>query len=347
MISAADRLCCRLWIPRGALPLLAALLLLCACGGERIESFGGPTMGSAYSVKYVRGADGPSVDAARAEVEGILAEIDRQMSTYRDDSLVSRFNALDQGCMALPEPMLALLDDGLRLSAQSGGAFDLTIMPLTELWGFGAQTRPERIPSGAQLDEAMRYVGYRHLRREGGKVCKDAPVRISFDSIAAGYAVDRVAERLQRLGVTSYMVEITGELKAAGRKPDGTPWRIAVEAPRDGERVAQTVIALNGYGVSTSGDYRNYFEENGRRYSHTFDARSGRPVAHELAAVTVIDRSAQRADGLSTLLMVLGPKEGYAFALAHDVAALFVARERERFETYVTPEYRRLFGDPS
>ena len=254
---------------------LAALALVLAGCGDTLESFGGPTMGSTYSVKYVRGASAPDVQTAKAAVEAILAEVDRQMSTYRDDSLVSRFNALPaQSCMELPPPMLELLRYGGELSEQSQGAFDMTVEPLMNLWGFGPQARVEKVPSAEQIAAVRRDVGHRHLRIDGQRLCKDAAVQLDFDSIAAGYTVDAVGERLKELGVRSYLAEITGELKAEGRKPDGTPWRIAIEAPREGQRVAQQVLALDGYGVSTSGDYRNYFEENGQRYSHTFDPRT-------------------------------------------------------------------------
>lgn len=131
-------------------------------------------------------------------------------------------------------------------------------------------------------------------------------MELDFNSIAAGHAVDLIAERLGAMGVASFLVEATGELKAVGRKPDGGPWRVALELPREDRQVARQVIAVDGLAVSTSGDYRHYFKDNGRRYSHTFDARLGRPVEHDLAAVTVLDASALQADGYSTLLLILG-----------------------------------------
>jgi len=333
---------CRRWKSTLAFAMLASLLLS-ACD-DRLESFGGATMGSTYTVKYVRGADGPSPRQLQREVETLFADIDRQMSTYRDDSLISRFNALEQGCMTLPPPMLQLSDYGERLSRDSGGAFDMTVMPLTQLWGFGTQAQPNHVPTQQQIDDVQKYVGHQHLWREDEKLCKDAPVRLSFDSIAAGYAVDLTVELLARLGIHSYMVEITGELKAAGRKPDGSPWRIAIEAPQQDQRIASMIVQLDGHGISTSGDYRNYFEENGRRYSHTFDARSGRPIEHNLAAVTVIDRSTLEADGLSTLLLALGPEQGYRFAIEHGLAALFVTREAQGFHSHATPLFEQLVG---
>ncbi|MCO6059348.1 FAD:protein FMN transferase [Pseudomonas sp. MOB-449] len=330
-------------VARSVALLLSVSFLLAGCG-ERLEQFGGPTMGSSYSVKYVRSASGPSVEQARGEVEGILAEIDRQMSTYRADSEVERFNALPAGsCMALPGPMLELVSFASDLSRDSDGAFDMTVEPLLNLWGFGPQSRGDQVPSADAIAAAKAGVGQQHLSVRGQQLCKDAPVQLDFNSIAAGYAVDRVVARLGELGVGSTLVEITGELKAVGRKPDGTPWRVAIEAPRDDRQIAQKIIQLDGLGVSTSGDYRNYFEKGGKRYSHTLDPKTGAPISHNLAAVTVVDESALRADGLSTLLMVLGPEAGRAYAERHDIAAFFVTREGQGFVSQGSSRFRELF----
>lgn len=327
--------------------LLFALLagaLLAGCG-EKIEEFGGPTMGSHYSLKYLAGEGVPDAVALKTEVDGLLAEVDRQMSTWRADSDLSEFNRLPAGsCRAMPAPVLALVRAGEQLSLDSGGAFDLTIQPLLDLWGFGPQSRGERVPSTEQIAAARGNVGHQHLRIDGVQLCKDAAVQLDLNSIAAGYTVDRIASRLAELGVRSYLLDVTGELKALGRKPDGSPWRIAIEAPRDDQQVAQRVLALDGLGVSTSGDYRNYFEQDGKRYSHTLDPQSGAPISHRLAAVTVVDASTLRADGLSTLLMVLGPERGFAYAEQAGIAAFFVTRTDKGFATRATPAFERRFG---
>ncbi|MBS7661232.1 FAD:protein FMN transferase [Pseudomonas lalucatii] len=303
-------------------------------------------MGSTYSVKYVRTEGAPAVEALQAETEAILAEVDRQMSTYRDDSLISRFNRAPAGsCMAMPAEMLQLVSVGQALAQESGGAFDLTLEPLLNLWGFGPQARVERLPTAEQLAEARSRTGHRHLRIDGERLCKDVDLQLDLNSIAAGYTVDRIVARLVELGVTRYLVDVTGELKAAGRKPGGDAWRIAIEAPRDDERVAQRVLELDGYGISTSGDYRNYFEENGTRYSHTLDPQTGAPIGHKLASVTVADPSTLRADGLSTLLMVLGPARGLAYAERAGIAAFFVIRDGERFVTQTSGAFERLFAE--
>jgi thiamine biosynthesis lipoprotein len=311
---------------------------------DKLESFSGPTQGSTYTVKYVSNGEASREELQR-QTEEILEEVDRQMSTYRADSVIETFNELPAGsCMAVPDGVRKLIQAGERLSEESNGAFDLTIEPLLNLWGFGPKGEGERVPTAEQIAETQQNVGYRHLRIEGEQLCKDAAVEVDFNSIAAGYSVDAVASRLKQSGIDSFLVEITGELIAVGRKPDGSPWRIAIEAPHDNERVAQRVIDLDGYGVSTSGDYRNFFEENGKRYSHTLDPRKGAPIDHQLAAVTVFDRSTLRADGLSTVLMVMGQDVGLAYAQEHGIAAFFVIREGQGFVSKSTAAFDELFG---
>ena len=329
-------------------PVIAVSLLAALTGcwfSEPVEEFGGPTMGSTYTVKYVRSKDSPSVELLKRETDAILAEVDVQMSTYRDDSAIEQFNQAPAGtCQAMPDGVLELVDAGRLLYEQSQGAFDLTLEPLLNLWGFGPKARAEKVPTAEQLTAARARVGMQHLRRDGQQLCKEVDVQVDFNSIAAGYAVDKLVLRFTELGVTSYMVEVTGELKAAGKKPDGQPWRIGLEAPQDGQRVAQRVLAVDGYGISTSGDYRNYFEEEGKRYSHTLDPLTGAPITHKLAAVTVVDKSTLRADGLSTVLMVMGTERGLAFAERMGIAAFFVTREGDAFVTQTTQAFEQLFA---
>ncbi|OCR22556.1 thiamine biosynthesis protein ApbE [Pseudomonas syringae] len=329
-------------------PGLVLMALLLAGCGDKVESFGGPTMGSTYSVKYVRSSGGPAPDEVQAKVEALLAQVDEQMSTYRADSLVSRFNDLPaQSCMQLPETMLDLVRYGDQLSRESDGSFDLTVEPLMDLWGFGPHGKGERVPSAEQIAQVRQQVGFGHLRIDGTQLCKDANIKLDFDSIAAGNTVDQAAQLVESLDINSYLVEFTGELKARGHKPDGSPWRIAIEAPRDDAQVAQVVLALDNLGMSTSGDYRNYFETDGKRYSHTFDPHSGAPITHNLASVTVVSPSALHADGLSTMLEVLGPDKGYRYAIDHQIAAFFITREPQGFVTRSTPAFTAVLAQQS
>ncbi|QAY85185.1 thiamine biosynthesis protein ApbE [Pseudomonas arsenicoxydans] len=326
----------------GAIVMLAGVLSGCGNGGS-LETFGGPTMGSTYSIKYVRHAGLPAPNAVQAQVEKILAEVDQQLSTYRSDSDIERFNDLPANrCQKMPAPILKLIRVGEQLSEQSEGAYDLTVEPLLNLWGFGPQAREEKVPTAQALADVRQRVGYQHLRIDRDQLCKDAAVEVDFNSIAAGYAVDTIAAKLEAMGIHDYLAEATGELKASGKKLDGSPWKIALEEPRDDQQVAQKIIAVDGYGLSTSGDYRNYFQQDGRRYSHTFDARTGAPVSHTLASVTVINPSALMADGLSTLLLILGPERGWDYAEKHDIGAFFVIRADTGFVTRANQAFERL-----
>lgn len=410
------RVACRT-TPLLALPLLA---LLAGCQ-PAVEKISGPTMGSTYQVSFVREGNAPDASALQAEVGKILGDIDKAVSTYRDDSDVARFNAAPAGtCMDMPEVALTLAERANAFAAQGKGAFDITLLPVLDAWGFGpkaarqktaslpagnpqdrqsagtparepvpptAQTAaarnpagdersgtpggeaasnapsspgkqgitldaleqtpaPPPVPSEATLAALRTRIGQQHLRIEGKALCKDAPIQIEFNSIAAGAAVDRIAERFEQLGIRRYLIEVTGEIRGKGKKPDGSPWRVAIEAPIDHARQAQRIIALDGHAISTSGDYRHYREEKGKRYSHMIDPRTLHPVTHKLAAVTVSHPQALDADGLSTLLMALGPDAGQEFARANDIAALFVSREGSEFVSRTSPAFDRLYPPP-
>lgn len=334
---------------QGACLVSTLVLALSGCDSNpgRVEVLSGPTMGSTYTIKYVFNASTPAADAVGVEVQSILDEVDRQMSTYRLDSDIARFNQSPaNSCMQMPQPVLDLAQYGYELSRSSDGAFDLTLAPLLNLWGFGPQARAKHVPSAADIAKAKEQIGYQHVRVVGDQLCKDADAQVEFNSIAAGYTVDRISERFAQLNIDSYMIEVTGELIAKGHKPDGSPWRIALEQPLgDGQRVIQRVLEIDGYGVNTSGDYRNYFEENGVRFSHTIDPQVGAPISHRLASVTVVDPSALHADGLGTVLLVLGPERGLAFAEERKIAAFFVMRDSEGFTTQVSSEFSRMFPE--
>ncbi|RMU00430.1 Thiamine biosynthesis lipoprotein, partial [Pseudomonas savastanoi pv. glycinea] len=256
---------------------VAVCLVLLGCGGcgqeRKLESFGGPAMGSHYSVVYVRASGQPEPAVVRPQIESILAEVDQQMSLWRSDSDIELFNALPaNSCQTMPEPVLKLISVGEQLSRDSDGAFDLTVKPLMDLWGLGAHALFEQMPLVRQLSRARATVGYRDLRVVGQQLCKSAAVQVDLNSIAAGYAVDRISERMEKLGLHDYLVQATGELKVSGLKPDGSPWRVALDAPRDDGNVVQKVFPLNGYALSTSGDYRRYAGGEGGRISDTLDA---------------------------------------------------------------------------
>lgn len=335
--------------PGYAAALLAVSVLLAGCQSRpQVVEFSGPTMGSEYRIKYVAEAGAPAREEVRRAVEAVLVEVDEAVSTYRDDSALARFNAAAPGCMAMPPAAIALAQHARALAQESGGAFDITLLPVVDAWGFGPKAAATpgaawQAPDEETLAGLRAVVGVQHWRIEGDALCKDAPVRLDFNSLAAGYAVDRIAGYLAGQGVGSFLLDVTGEMRGEGQKPGGEPWRIAIEAPLEATRQAQTIITLRGQAVSSSGDYRQYREVAGQRQSHIIDPHSLRPVTHTLASVAVIHPSALHADGLSTLMMVLGPEAGLAYAERHAVAALFIERSGEGFRTRASSRFAALY----
>ena len=325
----------------GLLWTAALLVALAACAQKPREIvLAGPTMGTTWNLKVVPGPAGTGPDAVRQLVTDALAEVDAAMSTYRPDSAVSRFNAsTSTDWIAVPESLAALVAESLRVGEATGGAFDNTVSPLVKLWGFGGGTRREAPPTEAEIADARLRTGQEHLaaRLDPPALRKDLPgLAIDLDAIAPGYAVDLVAGRLEAAGLDRYMIEIGGEVRVHGRNADGQAWRIGIERPEAGARTVARVLHLEEGAVSTSGDYRDYFEFARVRYSHTIDPRSGSPVRHGLASVTVIRPTATEADALATALSVLGPSEGYELAERMGWAAHFVEHTPDGTQTRET-----------
>lgn len=297
----------------------------------------GPTMGTTYSVKFASLPDGVTTAGLQEELRAILERINRLMSTYDPDSEVSRFNrheGLDWFDMSAET--ISVVSVARRVSDVTGGAFDITVGPLVDLWGFGGKSESDgsaiqQEPSTDEIRTVRGRLGFRHLEiREDPPALRRARVGIGIDlsGIAKGHAVDQIADHVESAGVDSYMVEVGGEIRTRGLKPDGRAWRLGIEAPLRGERSVHREIELRNDAMATSGDYRNYFESKGNVYSHLLDPRTGRPVKHRLASVSVIADKCINADALATALMVLGPAEGYRVALEHELAVLWVLRSK-------------------
>ena len=319
-------------VVRSAL-VCGALAVIAGCGdgqGDGVLAFSGSTMGTTYTVKLAQLPDGVSLEQLGERADATLERINALMSTYRQDSEISRFNSsVDTGWQPVSAETGTVIAAALEVSHSTGGAFDITVGPLVDLWGFGPAGERDRLPSAAEIARARQRVGFRKLALRTAPPAlrkTDAGVHIDLSAIAKGYAVDRLAELLESVGAHDYLVEIGGELRAGGRKPDGAPWRVAIERPDRGGTGIQRVIALEQAGMATSGDYRNFREIDGERYAHTIDPATGRPVRHTLASVSVVHGSTMYADAMATALMVMGPDHGYAFAESQGLAALFVRR---------------------
>ncbi len=332
-----------------ALFLLVLSLWLASCSqSAQVYSFGGPTMGTTWEVTLAELPAGVRVKQLRTDIEVLLTTINQQMSTYIDDSDISRFNQAGPDTWhEVPPDFARVLEAALALSQRSDGAFDPTVGPLVNLWGFGPTGHRDQAPATEERDAARSRVGWQRLQWDAAnrRLWQPGGVYLDFSAIAKGYAVDRVGEYLSGQGIEAWLVDIGGEVRTRGNKADGQPWRIAVERPVAGTREINTVVRPGDMAMATSGDYRNFFEDNGHSFSHTIDPRTAEPVNHRLASVTVLHPSCMQADGLATLLTVLGPEEGMAFASRHDLAVLLIVREEDGFRELMTDSFRRYMEE--
>lgn len=312
----------------------------------------GEAMGTTWTVRIA----GPGLDdrvraEAEAEISKRLAEIDGWFSTWRDDSEIARFNAhRSTEPMRVSSPTAELVAFAIELCKWSGGAFDITIGPLVARWGFGPDARIGEPPSVREIEDYLARTGAEIVQvgrgnpQSGGFLVKSDPaVELDLSALAPGYAADHVAAGLFGLGREDFLVEIGGELYAAGVRPDGRPWRVAIEKPQEEGRAIHSVVELSNQGLATSGDYRAYYMQDGRRISHTIDPRSGRPIENGMASATVIAPTATQADAFATALMVLGPEEGLALAEQWKLGAMTLVRKadhdfvEERNDLYPKP----------
>jgi thiamine biosynthesis lipoprotein len=272
------------------------------------------------------------------------------MSAYDDASELSRFNGhASRAPFALSDDTFAVLARARDVSAATGGAFDVTVAPAVDAWGFGP-AKTQRVVTGDPLRALKARVGWERvtLDAQARTATKASPdIRADLSGIAKGYGVDRAAEAVEALGIADYMIEAGGEVRTRGRNASGRPWQIAVERPDAVPQRAHRIVPLSGLAMATSGDYRIYFEQDGRRYCHEIDPATGAPIAHGLASVTVVANACAYADAMATALIVLGPERGYALAASRGVAALFIVREAPgRFRDLATPAFAALGGQP-
>jgi len=327
------------WIP-------VVVLTLTACNPSGRVELHGSAMGTTWTVTFAEPLDAAAARRAETAVRSALSEAEAVLSGWNAASELSAFNRHDgTGWVPVSEPLYAVLEAARTVNQQSGGAFDLTIAPLVALWGFGSSASKESAPSDLEIADALRRVGAEKLElrivpRAARKLVPG--VRLDLDAIAPGLVVDRISRDLAALGYSNHIVEIGGEVRCRGRGPGGRAWRTAVERPQTGARIVQAVVALDGLGISTSGDYRDFRVLEGTRISHTIDPRSGRPVRHALASVSVVHESVMLADAYATALMVLGPEEGYELAERLELPAHFIVRARDGFAVRATKGFDRL-----
>lgn len=304
----------------------------------------GETMGTRWRVNVVAGkrADLARLHAlAQARLDAIVA----QMSTWRPDSDICRYNRADAGTWhELPQDFFDVLQCALRIADASDGAYDPTVGALVALWGFGADGGMRRVPDARKIDAACERSGWRRVELRAGSrsVLQPGGVSLDLSAIAKGYGADAVATALRGAGIAAALVEVGGELYGYGRKPDGSAWRVLVETPDDDDTQAPCVLTLDDRAAATSGDRWHRFEHAGEVYAHTLDPRSGRPVARAAASVTVVADDAMQADAWATALTVMGIEAGHAFASAQGLAARFLARTADGDDIRATPAFAAL-----
>ena len=337
---------------------IVCVLALAACAPLRQRDapvvLHGPTMGTTWTVKLVVPAGRDTGELQRVVQE----EVDRvvaQMSTYEADSDLSRYNRAPAGTwQALPPEFFGVLAYALDLARDTGGAYDPTVGPLVNAWGFGPGAHAHRVPSDADIDAARARVGWQRVKLDPAtrRVFQPGGSYIDLSSVAKGFGTDQVARRLEREGVTDFLIDISGELRAHGRRPDGGDWQVGIEKPGAATGAAESVdeiarvVTLRDRAIATSGDYRHFFEDGGRFYSHHIDPRSGRPVEHRIASVTTIADDCMHADSIGTALMVLGPERGMAWARERGLAVLMILHDGERFVERTTPAFDAVLRTP-
>ncbi|WP_438764335.1 FAD:protein FMN transferase [Kushneria sp. TE3] len=296
-------------------PALVAALLLIGCDRvPELELAQGEAQGTTYHVKWWA-EDAPAHDDIEADLAGVLTRIDEEISTYRDDSWISRFNASrSTDWQDAPPDVIHLLRIARQVHARSNGCYDPTVAPLFALWGF--QNQNFRVPSEHEIGEVMAHTGLEHLEIDADqqRIRKTVPeLSIDLSSMGEGHSVDRIAEMLESHGIDNYLAELGGDMRIRGAKPDDAPWRVGIEAPAPGERRAGNIVTVNdpeGLSLNTSGTYRRYFDDSGHAYGHIIDPRSGTPATHDLVSATVFGTEAAVSDAWATTMLCLGREEG-------------------------------------
>ena len=328
--------------------IFMAVLLLSGCIFDEkpaIQHFYGRALGTSYNVRFV--GTTADVRSLQAGTDSVLEKINQSMSTYIDNSELSQFNdSVGSEWIPVSNALGAVLAISQEVSEKSQGAFDITVGPLVDLWGFGPKARREQVPDSRVLNAVLADVGYQglELSAEGQtyRVRKLRPRRIDLSAVAKGYAVDQVADYLLAKGFTNFLVEVGGEMRLSGHKPGNEAWKVAIETPETGARGVFRILPLTQVAIATSGDYRNYFEVDGMRYSHTIDPANGYPIRHHLASVTVITDTCGKADAWATAMMVMGVEKALALAETENLAVLLIEKSDTVFVEHTSSAFDLL-----
>lgn len=327
-----------------SIPALFCCILFSSCRQRKepvLIKIGGETQGTYYAITYF------SEDSInlQSSIDSLLIRFDSTASVYKPNSIISRFNSNDPSVTA-DEMFGVIFNKAMEVSGKTNGAFDITVGPLVNAWGFGLDNRMKM--NQQRIDSLLPLVGYKKIRLENGKLIKNDPrIQIDYNAIAQGYAVDVVATFLDSKGIQSYLIDIGGEVLGRGTKPGGEKWSVAIEMPTknaDDERSVQAVVLLQDMAISTSGSYRKFYEENGIRYSHTIDPSNGYPVKHSLLSASVLAKDCMTADAYATAFMVMGIEKGKEFLKKHpklEVYFIYTGSDGS-MQTYYTKGFDKL-----
>ena len=306
--------------------------------------FEGESMGTTWHVTTVAG----KTDGLQQAIETELDLVDRLMSTWRDDSEISRFNkSRSTDWFEVSLETATVIQFAHSVAKLTDGAFDVTVSPLIDLWNFDKNTDRTSLPGDDQIAGAREHIGWNKLsvRLDPPAIRKSDPkLSVNLSAIAKGYAVDRVAERIADEFAPNYLVEVGGEVRAAGLNAKGTPWTVGIEKPTEFTRSLHSAVPVRDRAMATSGDYRNFYVVNGKRYSHTIDPRTGRPVEHELASVSILAETCMKADSWATAVSVLGPEAGADKAHQSGIAALLLSRSESGFDEKTVGDFPKAAG---
>jgi thiamine biosynthesis lipoprotein len=324
-------------------------LAFAACKpGSNVLEIAGATMGTTYNIVAVDSSGRVESPALQAAVDRALLEVNQQMSNWDSRSEISRFNAqASLDAVTISDPLAKVMRAAEEVNIASEGRFDTTMGPLIELWGFGVPGA-NAMPGDAAIRAAQARAGHANTLKVGQNTLQktqgDAQVYLS--AIGKGYGADRVGEAIEALGIADYLVEIGGDLYASGRNPSGLPWQVGVEKPAALSGGVLDVIGVSGLGMASSGDYRNYFEKDGQRFSHIIDPATGRPITHKTASATVLAENSMLADAWATAMLILGSERGREVAEANNIAVLFIERDADaaelQFKTSASTRFAEL-----
>lgn len=327
------------------IPIILSLFVFNYCNTSvetEVFTYSGTTMGTTYSIKMVAPTHHKNNKNFKSIIDSVLIEVNNQMSTYQNDSELSQFNSLkDTTWFNVSEDLSLVIKQAIEIAEQTENVYDITIGPVVNLWGFGPSSNSVIVPSNKEINEAKNKTGIDKLEVDSSQIRKTNPdLYCDLSSIAKGFGVDKVGLLLEEYDVENYMVEIGGEVRTIGKNVKNENWKIGISTPLSNG--LQKVLSISNVSVATSGDYLNYFENNGIRYSHLIDPRIGKPITHNLASVTVVNKDCRTADAFATAINVMGPSEGYEFALKKNLPIFMIVREDSGFVEKMTPEFTKF-----